>query len=76
MALMAYDITRIHGERLARGWSRGKLAQQSGIHENTIYRIEIGERAPRPETAKAIADALGLSLRELVIVPASRKDAA
>jgi ribosome-binding protein aMBF1 (putative translation factor) len=73
---MSYDLSRITEERLARGWSRAKLAREAEVHESTIYYIERDQRSARPETVKKLADALGISLRDLVIVPASRKDAA
>jgi transcriptional regulator with XRE-family HTH domain len=51
--------------RAARGWSRERVAAESNVSLMTIIRMEQG-RYPRVENVIAIADALGVSLDELV----------
>lgn len=41
--------------REARHWSKAKLSKLSGIHEQTIARIEEGENAPTIETLDKLA---------------------
>ncbi len=43
-----------------------QLSVASGVHRVTIARIETGEASPMAETLKRIADALGVSMDELI----------
>lgn len=52
--------------REAKGLSRAALAELSGLHQTYIGLLERGERSPNLDTAKAIADALGLTLGGLI----------
>jgi transcriptional regulator with XRE-family HTH domain len=53
--------------RKQRGWSQEKLAQESGISYNTLIKLERkGIKNPKIETVVRLADALGVSLDELV----------
>lgn len=47
--------------------SRAALAESSGLHQTYIGLLERGERSPNLDTAKAIADALGVSLGKMII---------
>lgn len=40
------------------GWSREKLAEETGANPRTIARIEDGDTVPRGKTAAAIREAL------------------
>lgn len=57
-------VVRKHRER--RGLSRAALAELSGLHQTYVGLLERGERSPNLDTAKAIADALGVSLATLI----------
>jgi transcriptional regulator with XRE-family HTH domain len=52
-------IVRLREER---GWSTARLARLAGMHSQTLYKLEGGQRAPSLETARKIAAALGVSL--------------
>ena len=53
--------------RKQKGWSQEKLAVESGISYNTIIKIERGGiENPKIETVIKLADALGVSLDEIV----------
>ena len=46
--------------------SRAALAERSGLHQTYIGLLERAERSPNLDTAKAIADALGIPLGQLI----------
>jgi transcriptional regulator with XRE-family HTH domain len=46
--------------------SRAVLAEKSGLHQTYIGLLERGERSPNLDTAKAIANALGMSLGKMI----------
>ena len=53
--------------RKQKNWSQEKLAVESGISYNTIIKIERGGiKNPKIETVIKLANALGVSLDELV----------
>jgi ribosome-binding protein aMBF1 (putative translation factor) len=52
--------------RELRGFSKSGLAEKSGLHQTYIGLLERGERSPNLDTAKAIADALNISLAKLI----------
>ena len=58
------QLVTTHREK--RGLSRSALAELSGLHQTYIGLLERGERSPNLDTAKAIADALGISLNKLI----------
>jgi transcriptional regulator with XRE-family HTH domain len=48
------------------GISSRELARRSGIRNSTVSRLELAEvPAPRPDTLKALADALGIDLADV-----------
>lgn len=52
--------------RHQRSWSFRDVAESSGITKSNVIRLEQGVIPnPRPETLKALADALGLDLADL-----------
>lgn len=53
--------------RQKRGLSRAALAELSGLHQTYVGLLERGERSPNLDTAKAIANALGVSLGKMII---------
>lgn len=53
--------------RKAAGLTQGELSQKSGIRAATISDIESSKIDPRLSTIKAIADALGVDIDDLVV---------
>ena len=58
------QVVKNHREKI--GLSRVALAELSGLHQTYIGLLERGERSPNLDTAKAIANALGISLNKLI----------
>lgn len=54
---------RFHRER--QGLSKAALARRAGVHEDTVYRIEVGKRFPGEGTVGQLARALGVAPHEL-----------
>ena len=52
--------------REAKGLSRAALAEMAGLHQTYIGLLEREERSPNLDTAKAIADALGVPLAQMI----------
>ena len=62
-------MTNLARIRIARGLSQRQLAAQSNVHQVMIARLESGERPIaniRLSTAIALADALGVDVRDLM----------
>lgn len=62
-------MTNLARIRIARGLSQRQLAAKSNVHQVMIARLESGERPIaniRLSTAIALADALGVDVRELM----------
>jgi transcriptional regulator with XRE-family HTH domain len=57
---------RIRELRTAKGWRQIDLAQEAGINEGYVSDIEIGKKELCLRTMEAIADALDLTLAELL----------
>ncbi len=63
---MEVDPTRFKELRTDCGLSVRKLAQEAGVSTETIYSLEHGRREfIWPRTAKKLADALGVEVRDL-----------
>lgn len=56
---------RARSLRLRAGLSVDELAQRTGVNRATLYRIESGRR-PHMKTARALADALGITVAEFL----------
>ncbi len=52
--------------RLAKGLTQGELSEVSGVHRDSIQKLETGQRPARPSTIKKLSDALGVETDELV----------
>jgi ribosome-binding protein aMBF1 (putative translation factor) len=63
---MKVDTKKIQRARHVRGWTKAKLATVAGINPSTVRRVEEAEYLT-PQTVKKIADALGLTMEELVL---------
>jgi len=60
--------------RKKKGWSQEKLAQEAGISYNTLIKIERkGIKNPKIETVIKLANALRISVDELLSRRAKRK---
>lgn len=53
-------------ERVKRGWSQERLAEASGVAQNSIARYEMGGTTPGLDKAFEIASAMGCSIDALV----------
>ena len=57
---MDHFIERVLAARRERGWTRRKLAQQAGLHEQHLAKVERGNRVRvEAETVRKLARALG-----------------
>jgi transcriptional regulator with XRE-family HTH domain len=54
------DVPQLKLVREDQGWSQRTLAAKSGVAQNTISRLERGERKAMPSTVRKLADALGV----------------
>lgn len=64
---MEVDPDKVRNLRHARSYSLRELAELSGLRENTIWRIEAGQRKrSHPKTIRKLAQALGVEPSELV----------
>jgi transcriptional regulator with XRE-family HTH domain len=57
---------RIRGRRLAQQKTQQQLANEAGLTQNGIFRLEVGSTNPQISTLRAVAKALGTSTRELL----------
>jgi len=55
----------IQKARLAKGWSQEELAHQSGVDRSYLSEVECGRRNIGIVKLEAIANALGIDIREL-----------
>lgn len=58
---------RLRELRQERGWSQYELARRAGVSQGTLSNIERGDTQPFPATQRALAEALGMEARELVV---------
>ena len=68
-ALYGFDPTRLIEVRRERGLSRSDLGRIADVPYNTLRRWETANAAPAPELLKQVADALGVELSELAVIP-------
>jgi transcriptional regulator with XRE-family HTH domain len=52
----------VQAARKARGWTQTELAEQSGVHLNTVSAVERGQADPRLSSVSALLAPLGLQL--------------
>ena len=67
---------RVRFLREARHWSKAKLSKLSGVHEQTICRIEEGQNAPTIETLDKLAAAFKVEPAQMLAfgIPAEKID--
>lgn len=64
-----YDIGRLKRAALERGWTRTRIAKETGkdgVSQPTVCRVWRGESVTET-TVRKIADALGVPMSEIVI---------
>jgi transcriptional regulator with XRE-family HTH domain len=66
------DVQRALGKNLRQARERAGLTQEvvaerSGVHPTEVSRIESGKRDPRVATVEALADAVGVSVSDLLV---------
>ncbi len=59
-------ISGIRMRRYELGLTQKQLAERAGLTEYTVTAAENGSKSPRPRTAKALADALGCSVVDVL----------
>jgi transcriptional regulator with XRE-family HTH domain len=64
--LMEVNGARLRQLRRERAWSQRDLARHSGVSQDTITRLETGQREAQPRTMRRLAEALGVEPRELM----------
>ena len=64
--LMEANGARLRQLRRERAWSQRDLARHSGVSQDTITRLETGQREAQPRTMRRLAEALGVEPRELM----------
>ncbi|WP_123818515.1 helix-turn-helix domain-containing protein [Kitasatospora cineracea] len=62
LQVIASRIKRLREER---GWTQEDLVERTGLHRNTIGRMETGAQAPSLSAYLVVADALGVPLWRL-----------
>lgn len=60
----------IKARRRDRGWTLAELSRRSGVSYNYLWEIEHNRKQPTLPVVKRIADALGVTLNDLVYVAA------
>lgn len=60
---------KIVAARSRRGWTQQDLADHCGIARANVARLESGRHAPKLDTLKRVAQALGLAVSDLVKEP-------
>ena len=65
---MEVNVKKLQRLRKQRVMSIGDLSAESGVHRNTISRIENDKAEARTSTIRKLAKALGVDPSELVIV--------
>ena len=64
--LVEVDGQKLQKLRRRRLWLIGDLAGASGVHRNTISKLENGKGGAYPDTIRRLADALGVDPTELI----------
>lgn len=65
------ELVKVDGQKLQklrerRLWLIGHLAEKSGVHRNTISKLENGRGGAHPETIRKLADTLDVDHTELL----------
>ncbi|MEW6277771.1 MAG: helix-turn-helix domain-containing protein [Candidatus Eremiobacterota bacterium] len=52
--------------RTKKGWTQAQLAEQLGMHQNHVNRLENDKMKPRPNTLERLAEVLDASIDDLL----------
>jgi transcriptional regulator with XRE-family HTH domain len=66
---MPIDGEKVEHYRVSQGKMRKDLARESGVSYSQIAQIERGETGGSEHSAKAIADALGITIDDIWLYP-------
>lgn len=66
--LVKVDGQKLQRLRSRRLWLIGDLAEKTGVHRNTISKLENERGGAYPETIRKLAEALGIDPAELLKV--------
>ena len=58
---------KIRELRLRRGWDQEEVAYRAKLAGSTLSKIECGRHSPRLDTLEAIAEALDVSVADLLV---------
>ncbi len=64
--MVKVDRQKLQRLRSRRLWLIGDLAEKSGVHRNTISKLENGRGGAYPETIRKLAEALDVEPTELL----------
>jgi transcriptional regulator with XRE-family HTH domain len=64
--LLEVDGMRLRKLRKEHAWSQRDLARESGVAQDTITRLETGQREAQPRTVRRLAESLDVEPRELM----------
>ena len=62
-----FDLDRLFARAALLMLTNAELARRAGVHPLTISRIQRGQTAPRIQTVQALARAVGLRAKDLVL---------
>ena len=65
-ALVKVDAQKLQKLRGRQLWLIGDLAERSGVHRNTISKLENGRGGAYPETIRKLAEALNVEPTDLL----------
>jgi transcriptional regulator with XRE-family HTH domain len=65
-ALVKVDAQKLQKLRSRRLWLIGDLAERSGVHRNTISKLENGRGGAYPETIRKLAETLDVEPTDLL----------
>ena len=71
--LRGFDPGKLKEVREARGITRADLARRAQTGVATIQHWESGVRSPQVDTLAQVADALGVAIADLVVVPSEER---
>ena len=62
-----FDLDRLFARAALLMLTNAELARRAGVHPLTISRIQRGQTVPRIQTVQALARAVGLRAKDLVL---------
>ena len=67
VANWSVDVVAIEKARIRRGWTRRDLAREARVDEGTLCDLVGGRRRPTFGTLRALCQALGLGLDDVIV---------